>query len=181
MMSLKGVCKNLLYFALVLDVSSFDPPAVFPVSTRQALADKAKTINPSIQYTTSGWSNRAATVLTPQHLNPGVYTADRPFYWNKIDVGCRCTIIELPSASSVDNKKPDLWVHSPVGLDGPMMQTLAELGTVKYVVSPNYEHVKFAPMWSQAYPDSEMWACPGLAERMPQVRWKGEIPRGCRP
>jgi hypothetical protein len=142
-------------------VSAFEN---FPMSTRQALTQKAKELNPttsssqasgSFAYTTSSWSNRAATVLTPICLNPGVYTSDRPFFWNSIDVGCRMTVIELPS-SKKNNKQPDLWVHSPVGLDGPLLDAMAKLGTVKYVISPNYEHVKFAPAWHQAYPNADM-------------------------
>jgi len=197
--------------SLPVVVAAFDPPAVFPASTRQgavprwlvgvrkntllrcthlftycslvfyaALAEKAKKINPT-QYSTVGWSNRAGTVLTPQHLDPGVYTADRPFLWNNIDVGCRCTVIELPANG---NRPPNLFVHSPVALDGPMQKALSELGNVKWVVSPNYEHVKFAPQWSDAYRkdnDVQIVACPGLAERMPDVRWDFEIPHGYRP
>jgi hypothetical protein len=119
-------------------VDAFESPNVFPIGRRQALLQKSKDLNPSI-YTTAGWSNRPARVLTPI-TEDGVYTADRPFYWNKIDVGCRMTVIELPSSSK--DSKPDLWVHSPVGLDGPLKDALAKLGTVKYVVSPNYEHLK---------------------------------------
>jgi hypothetical protein len=171
----------------------------FPTSTRQALAQKAQELNPTssspsittggggggggFAYTSSSWSNRAATVLTPICLDPcGLYTADRPFLWNSIDVGCRMTVIELPASSS-NNKysKPDLWVHSPVGIDGPLRDSMAKLGTVKYVVSPNYEHVKFAPAWHLTYPEADMWACPGLSQRMENVKWKGEIPNGLRP
>jgi hypothetical protein len=139
----------------------------FPTSTRQALAQKAKELNPTspssttgggFAYTSSSWSNRAATVLTPICLDPsGLYTADRPFLWNSIDVGCRMTVIELQASSSKSkNSKPDLWVHSPVGLDGPLRNAMAKLGTVKYVVSPNYEHVKFAPTWHLSYPEADM-------------------------
>ena len=103
---------------------------------------------------------------------PGVYTADRPFYWNKIDVGCRMTVIELESEKG---SKPDLWVHSPVMLDGPLIQTLEQLGTVRHVVSPNYEHVKFANQWANQYPLANMWACPGMMAKHPEVRWSGEI------
>jgi len=174
-----AVALQLFVLSSSSTVSAFDPPAVFPVSTRKALQEKAQQINPKDQYSTAGWSNRAATVLTPQYLNPGVYTADRPFMWNTIDVGCRSTIIELPSSST--SSLPDLWIHSPVTLDGPMQKALQSVGKVKYVVSPNYEHVKFAPQWFQAYPDSELWACPGLPERLPEVYWKGEVPYGYRP
>jgi hypothetical protein len=174
---------------------------IFPISIRQALLNRSKQINQiqsnegggQPQYTSAGWSNRAGTILTPVHVEPvGVYTADRPFYWNKIDVGCRATIIEMPSSSSKDGK-PDLFIHSPVNLDGSMIQCLQRLGNVRYICSTNYEHVKYANMWYQNYGKSsssssttnvvvaDMWACPGLQERMPEIPWKGEIPYGYRP
>lgn len=37
-----------------------------------------------------------------------------------------------------------IWVHSPVSLDDDLAAALAELGEVKHIVSPNYEHTKFA-------------------------------------
>jgi hypothetical protein len=171
-----GVAAALRFVA----TSAFDTPDVFPASTRAALAAKSGSLNPSQGYTTAGWSNRAATVLTPVHLDPNVYTGDRPFYWNRIDVGCRMTVIELPADDSTSGR-PDLWVHSPVGLDGPMQQALNQLGNVKYVVSPNYEHLKFAAQWYQSFPQADMWGCPGLAQRMENIQWKGEIPDGFRP
>ena len=166
--------------------------SVFPISTRQALIQRSKQINhPSDgsstnTITSAGWSNRAATILTPVHVEPvGVYTADRPFYWNNIDVGCRATIIEMPSTStsSSSSTKPDLFIHSPVSLDGPMIQCLQQIGNVRYICSTNYEHVKFASLWYQNYgtTTADMWGCPGLSERMPEIPWKGEIPFGYRP
>jgi Domain of unknown function (DUF4336) len=177
---------------------------VLPLSTRRALADRAKQINAPFvsstegeltadaaktesppNFVSRGWSNRAASLITPVHLATSedpfssVYTADRPFYWNSIDVGCRCTIIELPPSSGGD--KPDLWIHSPVQLDGPMMQCIQSIGNVRHVCSTNYEHLKFANVWYQNFDTASMWGCPGLAERMPEIRWKGEIPSGYRP
>jgi hypothetical protein len=149
----------------------------FPLSTRQALINKAKSLSPSSssqQYSSVGWSNRVGSALTPAAI-PGVYTADRPFLWNNIDVGCRMTVIELESNGG-------LWIHSPVGLDGPLRHALEQLNQpVKHVVSPNYEHVKFASQWHRAFPDAKMWGCPGLMERLPEISWAGEIPNHCRP
>ena len=104
---------------------------------------------------------------------PGVYTADRPFYWNRIDVGCRMTVIKQQNG--------DLIVHSPVGIDPPLIRSLEELGTVKHVISPNYEHVKYAHQWAEQYPNANIWGCPGLMEREADVRWTGEVPFGARP
>jgi len=162
-----------------------DPPAVFPLSTRAALIQNAKSLDIQLatgsklgSYSPQGWSNRLGTVLTPASI-PGVYTGDRPFLWNGIDVSCRMVVVQLQTPNNQD--KPDLWIHSPVGLDAPLKAALATLGRVKYVVSPNYEHLKFAPQWAQEYPDAQMWGCPGLVERMPDIQWAGEIPNGIRP
>ena len=153
----------------------------FPLSTRAALIENAKSIDEAIangervgKYSPAGWSNRLGTVLTPASI-PGVYTADREFYptlplMGNIDVGCRMTVIQL--------ENNDLWVHSPVGIDKPLKDALNSLGKVKYVISPNYEHVKYAPEWQREYPEALMWGNPGLAERMPEVEWTGEIPAG---
>jgi hypothetical protein len=186
--------SKLLLVSLVSDLlldlttmtSAFEatPLPPIPLSTREALIQKSKLVNPPEGYATPGWSNRAGTLLTPVHLDPGVYTGDRPFYWNDIDVSCRMTVVELPSSSR--EGKPDLWVQSPVNLDGPMIEALTKLGTVRHVVSPNYEHLKFASAWYQNYGTAEkdaakMWGCPGLAAKLPQIAWQGEIPQGYRP
>eukprot|EP00986_Skeletonema_menzelii_P004283 scaffold1453_cov140-Skeletonema_menzelii.AAC.6 len=137
------------------------------------LIEEAKKINTRKgSYSSVGWSNRLGSVLTPAAV-PGVYTADRPFYWNKIDVGCRMTVIKQQNG--------DLIVHSPVGIDPPLIRSLEELGTVKHVISPNYEHVKYAHQWAEQYPNASIWGCPGLMEREADVRWTGEVPFGARP
>lgn len=150
---------------------------------KEALLSNAKDLSLTREsYAPSTWSNRYGSVLTP--AAPSVYTADRPFYWNKIDVGGRMTVIQL-SSTVVDPKdgkaKSQLWIHSPIELDDSLQKALDQLGVVTHVVSPNYEHVKYAQQWGEAFPDAFMWACPGMMEKEPQVRWTGEIPFGCRP
>jgi len=162
-----------------------DIPAVYPLSRRKVmLIQEAKKLDPSIasggnigSYSPVGWSNRLGSVLTPASI-PGVYTADRPFYWNNIDVGCRMTVVQLESGKSGEK---ELVVHSPVGLDPPLIQALEQLGKVAHVISPNYEHVKYAPQWAQQFPEAKMWGCPGMTEREPEIRWTGDIPYGARP
>ena len=155
-MSLLALCL----VTLGAGVRAFESPDVLPASQRQALVDKSKTLNPTKPYLSSRWSNRAGTVLTPITLD-GVYTADRPFIWNNIDVGGRMTVIEMPTSTT--ENKPDLWIHSPVGLDDHLKEAMSKLGTVKYIISPNYEHLKYAAEWNQAFPDAETWYVCGLA------------------
>ncbi|KAL3779179.1 hypothetical protein ACHAW5_009376 [Stephanodiscus triporus] len=140
-------------------------------------------------YMSPTWSNRLGCVLTPVSI-PGIYTADRPFYWNGIDVGGRMTVIRLlgSSSSSSSSSRSDatrgggeLVVHSPVELDRALIEALSRLGTVAHVISPNYEHVKYARQWAEHYPNARVWGCPGLSDRAPGVGWTGEVPRGARP
>ena len=37
-----------------------------------------------------------------------------------------------------------IWVHSPVSLDDELAAALAGLGEVKHIVTPNFEHTKYA-------------------------------------
>lgn len=165
-------------------------PEVYPLSRKKVmLIEEANRLNATKgSYSAIGWSNRHGSVLTPASI-PGVHTADRPFYWNKIDVGCRMTIIQLQSsggsnsssAGGVSEGPQQLVVHSPVGLDPLLIEALAKLGNVSHVISPNYEHVKYASQWAKQYPDAKMWACPGLTSKEPDIRWTGEVPHGARP
>ena len=89
-----------------------------------------------------------------------------------------------PSSSSSQGEEellPELLIHSPVQLDPPLISALSQLGTVSHIISPNYEHVKYAQSWSEYYPHAKVWGCPGLMDRMPHVRWTGELVEGTRP
>ncbi len=76
---------------------------------------------------------------------------------------------------------PELLIHSPVQLDPTLIDALSQLGTVSHIISPNYEHVKYAQQWAEQYPNAKVWGCPGLMDRMPHVRWTGELMEGTRP
>ena len=39
------------------------------------------------------------------------------------------------------------------------------------MVSPNYEHLKYAPQWSQVFPDAVKIGPPGIAARLPEILW----------
>jgi len=69
-----------------------------------------------------------------------------------------------------------LLVHSPVELDRSLAEGLAALGGgVGHIVSPNYEHLKYAQQWAEVFPDAQIHGCPGLPARMPGVAWTSEL------
>ena len=122
------------------------------------------------------WSNRAGLTLTPikpsnTKDSPSVYAAERPFTWNNIDVGGRMAVFRITKGTN----KGGLLVHSPVDLDVDLRKELGQLGEVRVIIAPNFEHLKYSSQWARAYPNAEMWACPGLPERMPEVAWSKEM------
>jgi hypothetical protein len=115
------------------------------------------------------WSNPTGAALTP--LVPGlVWAAERPFTWNGIDVGGKMGVVKLADGS--------VWVHSPVELDAATRAAVDALGPVRHVVSPNYEHVKYAAAWKAAYPDATLYGCPGMIQKEPDIPWDDEVGRG---
>jgi hypothetical protein len=100
------------------------------------------------------WSNRQGLTLTP--ITTGLWAAERPFTWNKIDVGGRSVIARMNDGN--------LLVYSPVEFTESLGNCIASLGgEVKYIVIPNYEHLSYSLQWSQQYPDATCFSCPGLS------------------
>lgn len=116
------------------------------------------------------YSNPLGATLVQVREN--VWLAERPFYprlpgLQKTDVGSKASIVRLKDGS--------LFVHSPVELDDDLRSELAKIGNVKYIVSPNSEHVKYAQQWIDAYPDAMGYAAPQLKDRFPQISWQKEV------
>lgn len=132
----------------------------------QIFCTSFETINSKLPIT---WSNRQGLTLTP--ITTGVWSAERPFLWNNIDVGGRSVV-----ARTTDG---NLLVHSPVEWTENLDRALRALGgEVKYIVSPNYEHLKYAEQWAGLYPNAIKCSCPGLPQRMPTVNWDLELGKG---
>ena len=36
-------------------------------------------------------------------------------------------------------------------------------------MSPNFEHVKWARQWKEAFPDATLWGSPGMIEKFPEI------------
>jgi hypothetical protein len=125
-----------------------------------------------------GTAMSAGKVLTP--IVDNVWGAERPFMWNRIDVGGRSAVIRLSdgkcfaslpmctAAASAgvqigqhvgdmhvcskdhwaitrvaQKYAGTLWTQSPVELTPDLRQACDDVGEVKHIVSPNFEHTSF--------------------------------------
>eukprot|EP00639_Heterosigma_akashiwo_P030637 CAMPEP_0194672968 /NCGR_PEP_ID=MMETSP0295-20121207/6785_1 /TAXON_ID=39354 /ORGANISM="Heterosigma akashiwo, Strain CCMP2393" /LENGTH=289 /DNA_ID=CAMNT_0039556827 /DNA_START=76 /DNA_END=944 /DNA_ORIENTATION=- len=117
------------------------------------------------------WSNPTGAVLR-EIVPDSVWVAERPFVWNSIDVG------GADGGAVLRLRDGGLWAHSPVALDAPLRAALADLGPVRHVVSPNYEHVKYAQNWIEAYPDAISYGCPGMKQQEPDIAFQKILSTG---
>jgi hypothetical protein len=96
-----------------------------------------------------------------------IWCAERPLRFFLVEMGTRMTVVRLEDGG--------LLVHSPVGLDADLREEVDALGPVRAIVAPSRFHHLFVPEWMEAYPAARAWACPGLPEKRPDVRWHGVL------
>ena len=68
-----------------------------------------------------------------------------------------------------------LWVWSPVALSQDIRAAVDAIGPVGYLVAPNHLHHVFLADWAEAYPQAEIWAAPGLAEKRGDLSFAGTL------
>lgn len=87
-----------------------------------------------------------------------VWVAERPFIWNRIDVGGRMTILQLEDGS--------LLVSSPVRLDAELTAALKNLGPVAHIVVRPWYHARRSPLRvrPQCAITTSRWRCFSLQD-----------------
>lgn len=124
------------------------------------------------------WSAPGGRGCALRAFAPDVWLAERPFVWNGIDVGGRCTVLRLSDGS--------LLVHSPVEPDAALRSALDSLGPVRHVVAPNREHLRYWRAFSAAFPEAVAYGPAGLTGptvpdrytplgRDPPPAWLGDV------
>jgi len=67
------------------------------------------------------------------------------------------------------------WVWSPVALNEDLVDAVESIGPVRFIVSPNKIHHLFLSEWAERWPDARLYAPPGLAKRMPELKFDDEL------
>jgi hypothetical protein len=81
--------------------------------------------------------------------------------YGAMDLEARTTIIRLANG--------DLLVHSPCPPDAGLQRQVDQLGVVAHIVAPGTYHYLHLAAWKRAYPTAEVWLCPGLSEKRPEL------------
>ena len=98
-----------------------------------------------------------------------LWVAQQPLTFVGMPFGTRCTVIRVGE---------DLLVHSPMELTPKLRHQVQALGRVRWLLAPNVLHHLYVGQWAEAFPEAELWAAPGLAERRPDLPWTGTLQQG---
>ncbi len=68
-----------------------------------------------------------------------------------------------------------VWVWSPIALTPELIDAVVAIGPVSFIVSPNKLHHLFLAEWSHRWPEARLYSPPGLARKMPHLRFETEL------
>lgn len=97
----------------------------------------------------------------------GLWTFHQPLSVMGVEIGTRMTVVRLSDGS--------LLVHSPIRLTPALDQTLSALGRVEHVLAPNLDHYLFVESFKRRYPHARFYAAPGVAPKLPDMRFDAEL------
>ncbi len=96
-----------------------------------------------------------------------LFVSEQALRFVGLEIGTRMTVVRL--------RDSQLFVHSPVRLDAALRARIEALGQVRFVVAPNRFHHLFVGEWAAAYPEAELYAAPGLAEKRKDLAFHGVL------
>lgn len=101
-------------------------------------------------------------------FGPSLYVADGPtvsFYG--FPYPTRMAVAHLSDGNA--------WVWSPIALTSELARAVEAVGPVRHIVSPNKLHHLFLGEWAERWPDARLYAPPGLARMMPELRFDADL------
>lgn len=116
--------------------------------------------------------------MSLQCLSPNsLWHATQPLKFGPILLSTRMTVARLRDGS--------LWVHSPITPTPELINDLAQIGRVRWVIAPNRSHHLFFLPFLAAHPSAEGFIASGLATKRPDLKdypvppttapWCGEL------
>ena len=97
-----------------------------------------------------------------------LWVVEAPLRYSGVQMGRRMTVVRLASGA--------LWVHSPAPLQDALRVELDDRGPVKFVVPASDLHGHlFMEHYRAAYPDAQLFAAPGLAEKRTDLSFDGDL------
>lgn len=97
-----------------------------------------------------------------RQLAPELWVADQQQRFLGIEIGARMTVVRLAGSR--------LLLHSPISHSRELAEQVERLGSPTFIVAPNRFHHLYVHGWSSAYPNSLLYAAPGVEAKRPDLR-----------
>ncbi|HEY2733615.1 MAG TPA: DUF4336 domain-containing protein [Polyangiales bacterium] len=96
-----------------------------------------------------------------QYVPQRLWLIEYPVRFGGMNLSARTTIVRLQAG--------ELFVHSPCPIDAALQRRILSLGPVAHVIAPGTFHALHAAAWCRAFPDAQLWVCPGLERKRPEL------------
>jgi Domain of unknown function (DUF4336) len=106
------------------------------------------------------YRGREEMMLKP--IAENLWVVDHPLKFYGLPIDSRMSVIRLNAS--------ELVVISPIQISPELVEQLAMLGEVKYIIAPNLYHHLFAKDFAAAYPDADFWAVNGMQQKRPDLK-----------
>lgn len=106
-------------------------------------------------------------------LTENLWAASQPLKFLGVEIGCRMTCVRLSNGAVV--------VHSPIRATPQLFSSVAELGSIDWLIAPNAFHHLFVREWCERFPRAAALVAPKLLRKrsdLDSVVELGEPPDG---
>ena len=108
-------------------------------------------------------------MLALQTFGADIWIADGPPVkaFGPFTLPTRMIVVKLRDGS--------LWINSPVQASPADMRRIAELGPVRYLVSPSSMHTWRLASWAAVFPEAQRWAPPQILRDDAPEGWSADL------
>ena len=92
-----------------------------------------------------------------------IWTADYPVHYCGIGFSAQVTVIRLPDGR--------LILHSPSDIGAAAAARISALGPPAFIIASGSYHYLNLPSAQAALPDAEVWICPGVERKSPELEF----------
>jgi hypothetical protein len=101
---------------------------------------------------------------------PDLYTLRTPFPPVTGDLGARMTVVRLAGG--------ELWVHSPVSVDGETRSQITALGPVAHILAPSRFHYLDLQPFASDFPNAQLYASEPVVKKKKNLKFAGTLGDG---
>lgn len=101
--------------------------------------------------------------MLTEFIENTIWIQEYPISYAGCHLTARMTVVRLASGH--------LLLHSPCEIDGTCKAAINKLGTVDFIVAPGSYHYFYVDSARAAFPDAEVFICPGIERKQPQLEF----------